>query len=469
MLLPEIKEREYRFKLALRMVLPIFALVVALILHTFIASQETLSTSFYIESILVLVFSIYFIFYLIYKGFDTKITDSVSKAFTREYMHEYLKKEIKDSKEYTLVLISVDNLYEINSRYGIKSGDYVLFKTLEWIASYFKSKEIYNFPIGRIKGGDFIIGLSGDKNRYKTVIELMCLKSEDLKIDDIEIQVSGAINDTKFSKDIDYLIENLFELQTKNRNSKSAVGSIDDEINPNELEYGVINAIKREDLLIYTQSVFENESEFFKECFIKLKREDGSIIHQKNYIKVLDKMRLRSDYDLIVLEKIIKICKRSEDSRFAIHVSATSLRNYSVLTKMKEIFEKNENVKNRIILIFNENEYYPRIDKFKAIVQQLRDLGVLMAIDRLGSLHTSFLYLRDLDVDIVRIDPYYTKESVDKAYRNILSGFSVMAHEKGVKTWIKLVEDESVALMAKELEIDYIQGKYIAPLEKIEN
>lgn len=73
MLLPEIKEREYRFRLALRMVLPIFALVVALIFHTFTTSQETLSTSFYIESILILVFSIYFIFYLIYKGFDTKI------------------------------------------------------------------------------------------------------------------------------------------------------------------------------------------------------------------------------------------------------------------------------------------------------------------------------------------------------------------------------------------------------------
>jgi len=465
MLLPEIKEREYRFKLALRMVLPIFALVVALVLHTFTTSQETLSTSFYIESILVLVFSIYFIFYLIYKGFDTKITDNVSKAFTREYMYDYLKKEIKDSKEHTLILLSVDNLYEINSRYGIKNGDHVLFKTLEWIAFYLKSKDIYSFPIGRIKGGDFIIGLSGDKSRYKTIVELMCLKSEEFKVDDIEVQISGAINDTKFSKDIDYLIENLFELQIKNRNSKLAVESAD-EINPNELEYGVINAIKREDLQIYTQSVFENENEQFKECFIKLKKEDGTIIHQKNYMKVLDKLRLRSDYDLIVLEKTLNMCKRSDNSRFAVHISPTSLRNYSALTKMKEIFEKNEPMRNRIILIFNESEYYPRIDKFNAILQQLRSLGVLIAIDRLGSLHTSFLYLRDLDVDIVRIDPFYTKESEEKEYRNILSGFNVMAHEKGVKTWIKMVEDESVATMAKELEIDYIQGKYISPLEK---
>ncbi|MDQ1337677.1 MAG: hypothetical protein QG617_644, partial [Campylobacterota bacterium] len=191
MLLPQTKEREYRFRLALRMVLPVFALVIALILHTFITSQNAVNTSFYIESILILVFSIYFIFYLIYKGFDTKITDNVSKVFTREYMYGFLKKELKNSKEYTLLLISIDNLDEINSRYGIKNGDKILFETIIWAAEYLKTKDIYNFPIGRIKGGDFIIGLSGNKNQYKTAMELMCLKSEELKIDDIEVQISA--------------------------------------------------------------------------------------------------------------------------------------------------------------------------------------------------------------------------------------------------------------------------------------
>ncbi|MDK9693916.1 MAG: GGDEF domain-containing protein, partial [Sulfurimonas sp.] len=95
MLLPQTKEREYRFKLALRMVLPAFALVFALIIHTLNTTPKLLNTSFYIEAILVLIFSIYFIFYLIYKGFDTKITDNISKTFTREYIYDYLKKEIK--------------------------------------------------------------------------------------------------------------------------------------------------------------------------------------------------------------------------------------------------------------------------------------------------------------------------------------------------------------------------------------
>ena len=80
MLLPQTKEREHRFKLALRMGLPIFALIVALISHTLIENHDTLQVSFYVEAILLLVFSIYFILYLIYSGYEVKITDDITKT-----------------------------------------------------------------------------------------------------------------------------------------------------------------------------------------------------------------------------------------------------------------------------------------------------------------------------------------------------------------------------------------------------
>lgn len=129
MLLPQTKEREYRFKLALRMGLPIFALIVALISHTLVSNYTTLQTSFYVEAILLLVVSVYFIFYLIYRGFDVKITDDVTKTFTREYLNRYIKSQIETKKNYTLLLISIENLDDINTLYGIRNGDKVLKKS----------------------------------------------------------------------------------------------------------------------------------------------------------------------------------------------------------------------------------------------------------------------------------------------------------------------------------------------------
>ncbi len=465
MLLPETKEREYRFRLALRMGLPIFALVLAFIIHTFMTTGNGLESSFYIEALLILSFSIYFIFFLIYKGFDIKITDSVTKTFTRQYLYKYIRKEIKNNKEYTLLLISIDNLHEINTRYGIKHGDKILYNVAKWIGEYFKDKDIINFPLGHIKGGDFIIGLRGSKSEYKTMLELMCLKSDEFKIDDIEIQISGAINDITLSSDINYLIENLFELQTQNKSSK-LVATTDDEMNPSEMESHVINAIKRKDFIVMTQDIFELDKVAMKECSVKLKTDTGKIIHQKSYMKVLDKLRLMVDFDLMVLEENIRQCTSLNKEKFAISIAPTSLRNPYFITKVKELFSSNDNVKNKIVFILNEVEYYPRIQKYDSTIQILRDMGIEIAIDRLGSIHTSFLYLRDLDIDMVRFDGFYTKDNNEDKYKNIVEGFNIMAHKKGVKTWIKLVENEDVNNLSKELGIDYLQGKYLAKLEK---
>ncbi len=465
MLLPQTREREYRFRLALRMVLPVFALVLALILHTFITSQKNISISFYVEAALILFFSIYFIFYLIYKGFDTKITDNISKTFTREYVYNYLKKEIKINSEYTLLLVSVDNLYEINKRYGIKYGDKVLFETVLWLNDYLKTKDIINFPIGRIKGGDFIIGFSGEKEQYKTIMELMCLKSEEFKVDDIEIQISTALNDIRFSKNLDYLIENLFELQNSNKNAKQLM-PVQEIIDPSDLEYFVIQAIKKRDIVLFTQNVFEDEKAVLKECSVKLNTTEQKLLHQKDYMKILDKLRLMHEYDAIVLEKVIEICKKSKDEKFAIYISPTSIRNPVFLTKIKELFHKNECVKGRIILLFSESEYFPKIEKFNSYLKQLKEFGIIIAVDRLGSLHTSFLYLRDLDINVVRFDSFYSKKMDKNRYKNILSGFNTMAHEKGMKTWIKMIEDEESKELAKEIGVDYLQGRFLALLEK---
>ncbi|MCW9025991.1 MAG: GGDEF domain-containing protein, partial [Thiovulaceae bacterium] len=341
MQLPEIKEREYRFRLALRMGLPIFALMFALIFHTVITTYDTLNSVFYFEAVIVLTFGIYFIFYLIYSGFESKITDDVSKVFTRTYLFKYLKKDLQSYKDYTLILISVDNLNDINNRYGIKSGDKVLYEVALWIGKYLKKNNITNFPIGHVKGGDFILGLKGSSNKYESMLDLMCLKADEFNIDDIEVNILGAINDTSFSNDLDYMIENLFEIKELNKHKKQDIKFYDEDIKPNELENYIISAIKERRLILMKQDIYNENKVIMKECFVKLKRPDGKHIHQKSYMKILNKLRLMSDYDYMVLEQSIKKCTIESDITFAINISPTSLRNYNFLFKIKNLLENN--------------------------------------------------------------------------------------------------------------------------------
>ncbi|MDD2789648.1 MAG: GGDEF domain-containing protein [Sulfurimonas sp.] len=461
MLLPQTKEREYRFKLALRMGLPIFALVITFFLTTSINESQTLSALFYIEAVLLLAFSVYFILYIIYNGFDTRVTEIVSKTFTREYLYEYLKKELKKEKEYTLILISIDNLHDINTLYGIKNGDKILFEVAKWIGEYTRKKDIKNFPLGHIKGGDFVLGLRGNKSKYNTILELMCLQAEEFKIDDIEVKISGSITDTSFSNELDYMIENLFELQEMQKHKKSSLK--DDAISPNDLELLVIDALKQRTFIVMTQSIFEDNKSVLKECFIKLQTQDGRMIYQKTYMKAISKLGLMLEYDLMILEKTISKMENQIDEILVFDISPRSLRNPLFFNKMKDLFENYPHAKNKIMFMLYENEYYSNIDKYNAILKSIKKMGILIGIDRLGSIHTSFLYLRDLDIDVVRFDSFYTKEI--QSHTEIVEGFILAAHKKNVKTWIKLIEDKNDLELAQAIGIDYMQGKYLAELE----
>ena len=465
MLLPQTKEREYRFRLALRMGLPIFALIVAFILNTFVNNSEPIQPVFYFIFILLLVFSIYFILFLIYRGYDVIITESVSKTFTRDYLYKYLKKDIQNKKEYTLILISIDNLNDINTRFGIKNGDKVLYKVAQYVGEYLKDKKIINFPMGHVKSGDFIIGLNGKKEEYNSILDLLCLKSGEFKVDDIEVNISGAITDTMFSNNLDFMIEKLFEIQEENNNKKRVLRS--DEINPTDLESYVINAINSKSVSIRTQNIYENNKPKIKECFVKLKSSNGKILHPKSYMKVVDKLGLTADYDFLVLQKSVVNCVADTEIMFSISISPTSLRNHIFLTKVKDLLNDNPHVKGKVIFMLSEVEYYSHIQRYNSTLQSLKREGVKICIDRLGSLHTSFLYLRELDIDIVRFDSFYTKGSDNKKYNSIIEGLTVMAHSRGLKTWIKMIEEPEQKVFASEIDIDYLQGKELAPLIRV--
>jgi EAL domain-containing protein (putative c-di-GMP-specific phosphodiesterase class I) len=208
------------------------------------------------------------------------------------------------------------------------------------------------------------------------------------------------------------------------------------------------------------QDVFENKRVAFKEAFVKLNSADGKIIHPKSYRKVLNKLSLSVDFDLMVIEEII--VNYSNDFRYAINIFPTSLRNEKFLLKLKKLLKEHSNSK--IMLVLSEMEYYSFTKRYNSIIKSLQSMDVKIAIDRLGSIHTSFLYLRELEVDIVRFDTYYSHEK--KLIRNlsIVEGFQMMAHEKGIKTWIKNIENEESLKMVKKIGIDYVQGKFLSNL-----
>jgi EAL domain-containing protein (putative c-di-GMP-specific phosphodiesterase class I) len=99
----------------------------------------------------------------------------------------------------------------------------------------------------------------------------------------------------------------------------------------------------------------------------------------------------------------------------------------------------------------------PRLAAMKA-------LGVGLAIDDFGSGHTSFKHLRDLPVDILKIDGAFVQNLARSGDdRFLVRSLIDLARHLGVRTVAEWVEDEDTARLLAEWGIDYLQGDHCGP------
>jgi len=469
MLLPEEKERAQRFKLALRMGLPIFLLFLIILLSFFSFGDGTIPTFFLVIAVSSFAVMIYYIFYLIYRGQEERITDPITHTFSREYLINYFKKQIKKGP-YTILLVSVRNLTDINSRYGVKKGDKVLYEVGHWIGEYLQEKEIERFPIGHYKGSDFLIGLPGSKDKYQNMMDLMCLKFQDRRIDEIEISLISAIVDTKYSRNLDQLITRLFDVSDEKIAHKQSVE--DDDLDPTALEASVLHAIQSHSFSLMFQIVDEKEKASMLEASVKLINNDGKIIHQNKFMPVIDRLGLSRTYDEMILEKVVKLSESvPHNIMLAFSLSSSSVRNSSFLERALTLFSNNESARGRIMFILSENDYYDHPKRYNELLQAYRRLGIFIAIDNFGAFKSSMTFLKDLKVDVLRFDNTYGKHIKEKEYQNIVKGLNVIAQGLGLRSWIRMIEDEAQEKIVTSLGIDFVQGNYlgrIASLDELE-
>ena len=464
MLYPEEKERENRFKLALRMGLPVFALAVIATTAVLMQYFTHIPSTFVIIAIAVLGVMVYYLFYLIYQGFNERITDPISHAFTREFFVTLMQKELK-RKHYTFMLFSVVNLGEINKQYGYANGDKILYDTAMRIAGFLGERKFVRLPIAHFKGGDFIIALEGTQEDYQSLMDVMCIKFRHYSIDDIEIDVVGSMTDSTRTQSLEKIIDWLFELQNENR---KMLRETEDEIDPDTVEQLVVNAIETRSFSYRYQAVYEGDRPVIYELAVKLVTAEDKLVHQKRFMPAVARLGMLRQFDEIQTEAALsEISVLEAGQKIAIDVAPSSLRNSLFFEHLMMLMSNNEHLKDRIVFVISENSYYHQTQQFNARLQAFRRAGIFIALDRVGGLQTSMRYLHDLEVDLIRFESHLGKTITDPKTRALAEGLQLTIRNLGCRSWIRMIEDAEQYAVATDMGIDFIQGKYLSPIDTI--
>jgi len=464
MLFPKEKERSHRFMLALRTALPLFSLAAILTFASISDYFQHIPTLLFILAIFILAISVYFIFYMIYRGFDEQITDPITHTFTRSKLVTILKEDITKYDDYSIVLIRIENLHDINARYGTGAGDNVLQSVAREVGQFFLDKGFDKFPIGHFKGGDFLLGLKGNYSLVRPFVEMMIIKFDDFIIDDIEIKIRGAIVDKNLSSDTQALIERVFELYEADRDEDEDISGSDqdDDLSLLALQDDVRYAMKNRKMSLMFQPIKADEN--LVQASIKLQGKNENILHQKRFMPMVKRLGFEREYDEIVIEKILHIYKKKSHISFAFNISPSVLRNRRFFQRFKQMVEKEKVDYKGLIIILSEKEVYTNMRRYNELLQEYRELGVRFVLDNVGSLNASVEYLKRLEVDIIRFDKPFSRHIDSPVYVALLKAYKKISDDLGMKSWIKMVDTKEAKEYFEKMKIDYIQGNAISKI-----
>ncbi len=460
-------EREKRFKLAIRTGLPIFFLTGAIIFVVLHDQNFNL-----IDAVLILstVFiSVYYIFFMFYEGLSQKITDPVSKAFNREYILKILQKELNKKPKFTVVLISIDNLQDINERYGIEKGDKVLESFATIIDSFFRSR-YKNIPIGHYKGGEFILGLEDSVESVREILDEFIYKYDKSRIDDIEIKLFATLTDSEYSKDIKKIVEYLYELYSAylyRPKSKRVMVASKKSMKADEFEKFIVKSIENKELSIRFQPALSLKEENYDlvEIVVKLIGEEGNLIHPSQFIPVINRLGYEQSFDLVLTEKILEsivVNDLPKDILYSFNVSPFSLRDGKFLERIRELFSRYEVPKSSIVFELYENRLYRDVDHYKKILDIYKNMGFKIAFDNFGSLNASLEYVKEIGCDFVHFDKYFTKNIDNEIYRDLLESWIIFFHKNKTKCIVKFVDKKENIEIFRKLGADYVEGYAIS-------
>jgi len=187
-------------------------------------------------------------------------------------------------------------------------------------------------------------------------------------------------------------------------------------------------------------------------------------------ILMAEELDLIESFDLAVAEMAIKTLRsHGPEVRIAVNVSGRSFLRPKFLDRLLALTANDVRLKTRLLFEITESAALANLDLADERIQRLRRDGFHVCIDDFGAGAASLAYLRNLTVDVVKIDGQYVRQ-VESGGRDgaVVRHLTALCRELGVKTIAEMVETEAAVAKLKELGVDMGQGHLFSqPLAQI--
>lgn len=221
-----------------------------------------------------------------------------------------------------------------------------------------------------------------------------------------------------------------------------------------------LDALKYNRVLLAYQPVIDSASEevSFHECLVRMIRKDGTLIDAAEFIPAVEELGLARLLDQYTMYAAIEELRRFPDLRLSVNVSNWSLADDKWVADVIQTLAERPYIASRLIIEITESAVMQDLEKVQGFIRSVKELGCRVALDDFGAGYTAFAQLRNLDIDIVKIDRSFIRNLKDDQNKLFVKTLHALAAGINIETVGEGAETPADAEFLRRDGINHIQG-----------
>ena len=410
--------------------------------------------------------------HLSFLGNCDPLTGLMNRGRLAEALGETLSTANREQSNCAFLIAAVNNLPVVNEAYGFEVADEVIVALSRRLRQVVRTGD----AIARYSGSKFGIVLNNcQEEELQTAIDRFINIARESVIETEHGPVwamlsIGAVVVPKFAADANLAMARAEEALAEARRLPSDGSAIYRPSAKRMAERGlnarcateIVKCLKEDQFKLGYQPIVNAATGevVMHEALLRMADADGKLIPAGHLIPVAEKLGLVRLIDRAVAQMTISSLHNYPEARLSMNVSGSTATDPRWFNQLTEIIAANQSIANRLTVEITETIALGDLKETFSFVEALRNIGCSVAIDDFGAGFTSFRNLRDLPVNIVKLDGSFSRGLKENAANQYLVRTLVeLTHKfelKAIAEWVETPEDAEIL---RDCHIDFMQGK----------
>lgn len=410
-----------------------------------------------------------------------ELTGLINRARFIELLDAWISEPQNQKRTGVILLLNMDEFSVINNTYGYSFGDEFLRRMAGALVSAMEDMAGESI-VGRLGGDEFVIFLpygheKGRDEKVRMLVAEGVRKSvEELHFGEVPGRSTASIG-VAFYPEHGTDTKELLTKANAAINRAKELGSNRCHLYREEdrllekmrsrvrLKERVIEALAEDRFEPWFQPILDlaRNKVYHYEVLARMREADGNIVLPAGFIEVSERFGLIGAIDRVIVEKTMRLqAKLERPVTFSMNLSGKVLGDEELLYFLKSRISATGADPDRLVFEITETAAVHDLGRAIKFINVLKSLGCHFALDDFGVGFTSFVYLKEMNVDYIKIDGSFVKRlSGDARDRLFVKAMSDVAKGMGIKTVGEMAESEETLSLLRELGVDYAQGYVI--------